>query len=204
MPSWKQVLLKAAGFGAGFALCSIAFGLVWYWYSSRPRPPKPWNEKAITAEYDVATTEGNDKTFVIYYTLQNNTDFDYKVQDQRELSFAGELRRQKGASFDHEDDFYGGNFPLFIPAHGRVRFGIHVKYPYKNGPTEPREGDDAIYDYNTGVAKYLKTEFKNLNGFVMYDSTNRYQIRFPNGWDKRAEEPLRLKSANTNPATAVK
>lgn len=34
------------------------------------------------------------------------------------------------------------DFPIFVPAHGRVRFGIHLKYPYKNAPPEPREGDE--------------------------------------------------------------
>ena len=33
------------------------------------------------------------------------------------------------------------------------------------------------------IADYMKKEFANLDGFVVFDSTNRYQINLPNGWD---------------------
>jgi len=29
----------------------------------------------------------------------------------------------------------------------------------------------------------MKKEFANLDGFVLFDTTNRYQINLPNGWD---------------------
>ena len=33
------------------------------------------------------------------------------------------------------------------------------------------------------VADFMKKEFANLDGFVLFDTTNRYQINLPNGWD---------------------
>jgi hypothetical protein len=32
------------------------------------------------------------------------------------------------------------------------------------------------------IADYMKKEFSNLDGFGVFDSTNRYQINLPNGW----------------------
>jgi hypothetical protein len=54
---WKRILLRAAGFGAGFALSLALILGVALWYESRPKPPKPWDAKTIRAEYDHVTGE---------------------------------------------------------------------------------------------------------------------------------------------------
>jgi hypothetical protein len=194
MATWKQILLKAAGFGAGFALFVCLILGFWSWYSKRPKPPKPWDTQKITAEYDVATTEttqNKNETFAIAYTLQNNTDYDYEIRDKESVILAGLLKRQKSASTNWDENWLHYDTPVFLPAHGRVRFSIHLGYPYEDAPKEPTEDDKAIYEYHTGIAKYLKNKLSNLDGFVLYDQTNRYEIVLPNGWDTRAERPYK-------------
>jgi hypothetical protein len=191
MATWKQILLKAAGFGAGFALFVCLILWLWSWYSSRPKPPKPWDTRKITAEYDVASTEkaeNKDKTFAIYYTLQNNTDYDYEIKDKDSAILAAQLKREKSVSMNWDQKWLHYETPVFVPAHGRVRFCVHLAYPYVNSPPEPTKDAKAIYEYDTGIAKYLKNEMGNLNGFVLYDQTNRYEVLLPNGWDARAEK----------------
>jgi hypothetical protein len=195
--TWKSVVLKAAGFGAGVGLSLCLFVAAWGWYSSRPKPPKPWDTKAVSAEYDGVTTESDTNlgtTFVVYYTLQNNTEFDYELKEQGEqVLLAGQLEREKSASIDNDN--LKGQFPLFIPARGRVRFALHLKYPYSGG-AEPTEGVDAIHAYRAKVADFMTTELNNLNGFVLYDQQHRYEILFPKGW--RKSKPLMGEAVKTN------
>lgn len=78
---WKRMLLRVAGFGAGFAAVSaliLGFGL---WWLHRPAKPKPWNTTAITASFAQLSSEGENYTIVFVYTLQNNTDADYRIAD---------------------------------------------------------------------------------------------------------------------------
>jgi hypothetical protein len=49
MENWKRIVLKAAGFGGGFAVvAAIILGVVASW-SGRPAKPKPMNTHAVTA-----------------------------------------------------------------------------------------------------------------------------------------------------------
>ena len=80
MELWKKILLRSAGFGAGFAIiASVVLGTM-LWWSSRPPKQKPWNDKAIVASYESLDTEGDANTFRFTYTLENKTDIDYRVE----------------------------------------------------------------------------------------------------------------------------
>jgi len=67
-----KILLRSAGVGAGFAITLCVVVGVSIWYSDRPKPPKPWNKQAITAEYNNVSTAGDENFFCVQYTLQNN------------------------------------------------------------------------------------------------------------------------------------
>lgn len=187
MPLWKKILLRSAGFGAGFAITLCVVVGVWIWYIERPKPPKPWDKQAITAEYDNVSTAGDENFFSVQYILQNNTDVDYRLDSDSGVEISAKLQQQKGlAEFSRKT--IAVEFPVFVPAKNRVRLPIILKYHYpvreKNDPTlEERK------QFRTDVAKYITNEFKNLDGFVLFDTTNRYEIDFPTGWEKRAKEP---------------
>lgn len=44
------------------------------------------------------TTEGDKNTLVFYYTLQNNTDFDYTIDDVSKITLLVKLEREKNLS----------------------------------------------------------------------------------------------------------
>src|SRR5690242_6809659 len=96
--SWKRVFIKAAGIGAGFTLMIAILAGVGIWYWNRPRPPKPWNTKALTAEYIDVDVEGQKNTLVFNYTLQNNTDFDYRVGNATGITIGAKLKRENSLS----------------------------------------------------------------------------------------------------------
>ena len=194
MPDWRRVFVKAAGFGVGLALALVSVGGAWLWYSNRPKPPKAWNSRAVVAEYDYVTTEGDNNNIAVYYTLQNNTDFDYEIRSMDQVQFAAKLEQENSISVERsEEGHLTGDFPMFVPARGRSRFGIHIKFPYAE-KADDKAPDDQKHDYGTKLAKFMTSEFSNLDGFVFLDSSRRYRVEFPGGWKARSKEPFRARS----------
>jgi hypothetical protein len=193
MQTWKRILLKAAGFGAGFAVTAAVIVGLFVWWSGRPKKPKPWNKTAITASYDHVFTEGDQNNLVIAYTLQNNTDTDIQIQSASSVHFAAQLQRPKSFAFIDDSTMLTTDFPVFIPAKSRVRFKIRIGIPYpeKQDTSAP---DDVQHDWVTKVCKYLSDKLSNLDGFSMLIDTDRYEVDLPNGWRERGKEPLRVKA----------
>lgn len=179
MPTWKRILLRSVGFGAGFAVVLVIVVGVWTWYRERPKPPKPWNEHAITAEYESVTTKGDENYVSFEYVLQNNTESDYRLTSMTGVDLTAKLGRTRSfAQFGGLIDAIA--FPIFVPAKSRTSVAITIPYPYKVKPksTPTREERDK---YNSDVEQYVKSEFPNFDGLVLFDSSNHYKIDFPSG-----------------------
>jgi hypothetical protein len=192
---FRKWFWRSAGFGAGAVLMlAILTGAV-IWWVDRPKPPKPWNTKAIRAEYDYVSTAGDKNNIEFYYTLINDTDLDYRVSGGGDVDLSVKLGRENSISQPSkgDDNSMKGDFPIFVPAHGRARFGIHIAYPYSE-KYDDKATDDEKHDWGTTLAKYITSELNNIDGFVMFDSVERYEVAFPSGWKDRAKEQLRVKS----------
>jgi hypothetical protein len=179
---WKQILLKSLGVGIGIGV-GLAISIAFYaWYSSRPKPPKPWDANAITAAFEHADTNGENHHLRFLYSIENHTDLDYKIEtanlrvsaviapDNSLLSGAGQVK------FQDEN--------VFLPAKQRVLVLLEMPdYPYPRGDVLPH-GDTAEErkKYRDAVQKYVGDDFPRLNGFAAYDEINRYRINFPSGW----------------------
>jgi hypothetical protein len=194
--NWKRAVLIGVGWGLGTAvgLALIVGGFLWY--ENRPKPPvppKPWNASAIKAEYDLVGTETNKEkqnVIVFYYTLENTTDFDFRVEDGQHITITGKLKDEKSLTpFLKPAGVI--DYPIFVPAKKRVRIEIHlVGYTYpvkqKDNPTaEERK------QYRAMLAKYVADEFPNLDGFDLLDGENRYEIVLPGGWKETKKEAAR-------------
>lgn len=192
MENWKKIAVRAIGFGAGFALlASIILGGA-LWWSTRPPKPKPWDDKAIVATYEGLDTEGQANTFRFTYTLENKTDTDYRVENDSGVHLAAFLKRSQALSFSNSDNLHA-DYPIYIPARSRVRFQIHLGYPYPIKP-DYNASDDEQHDFNTRVAQYVTKEMGNIDGFIFLDDANRYKIVMPNGWADRAKLPMKIKA----------
>jgi hypothetical protein len=195
MDNWKKIAIRAAAFGAGFAVVAVVIVGGAVWWSNRPVKPKSWNKSAITATYDTLDTEGDANTFEFVYTLENNTDYDYRAADEGEIHLAANLKKFHSLSFD-QGKMLKTDYPIYIPARSRVRFKIHVAYPYPI-KQDLKAPNDEQHDYGTRLAQFADKDFGNLNGFALLDDKARYQVDMPNGWAERAKESLRVK-ANEN------
>jgi hypothetical protein len=182
MSEWKRPLIIGIGwgFGTAFGVMFLVGGFLWYQSRPKPpKPPKPWNTVAFKADYDMADTDGDDNNIVIYYTLENATDFDYRIEDSHDIAISGKLKDENSLVFS--SNLLKIDYPIFLPARKRVRFPIHIGYPYpvkknSNADTEERK------KYRQGVEKYLTSEMGNLDGFELLEQANRYEIIFPAGW----------------------
>jgi hypothetical protein len=103
------------------------------------------------------------------------------IDDVAKITLLVKLERQKSLSGGKNDSFLKGDFPLFLPAKQRLRFGIHLGYPYeKKGKDNPSREEQV--QYRKEVASYVKNELSNVDGFVLFDEAKRYQVDFPPGW----------------------
>jgi hypothetical protein len=186
MATWKLTLLRSLGFGAGFAVAFCAVAGSWIWYSQRPKPPKPWNKQAITAEYDFVRPDGDKNNLTFHYILQNNTDSDYRLDSDTGIEITGRLKQEKGFSA-FANHYVTTEYPVFVPAKSRVWISLTIPYPY---PEKERDKptDDERKQYTTNVVTYVTDEMGNLDGFALFDTLNRYEIDFPDGWEERAKQ----------------
>lgn len=197
MGSWKRTVVIAAGFGAGFATAAMLIVGVWTWYASQPKKPTPWDQQAITATFDypdITVGTEPEKTgrladlgfvpdiFVLYYTLENHTDFDYELPSPHQLEITARLKRQNSLS-GSDSLIRPDSERIFIPAKQRRRLGIQVSYPVTLSPGADPKTPEERQKRSRLIAEHLTGQFTNLDGFVMFDKVARYQINLLNGWE---------------------
>jgi hypothetical protein len=66
-----------------------------------------------------ASTKGDKNTIVVFYTLENATDFDYHIHDFHEVAMSAMLRQQKSLS-PFSDGLSSIDYPIFVPAKKRL------------------------------------------------------------------------------------
>jgi hypothetical protein len=176
---WKRIALRSFFGGVGMAVALAAIVGGWLWYESRPKPPKPWNRAAIKAEYESADTEGSNNTIVVYYVLENTTDFDYQIEDGSSVSLDAQL--DKDHSLSNDVNILSVTYPVVVLAKKRMRFAIHVNYPCTD-KEKPNADRDEMKRHTEAVEAFMTKEFANLDGFDLLDETSRYEILLPGGW----------------------
>jgi hypothetical protein len=182
MPTWKKILIKAAGFGAGFAIVSAIVLFIFVWWSSRPVKPKPWNTEAITAIYSGFGVD-DDQYFRFYYTLQNKTDTDYTVNESTPFSISGRIIEGDLAQCA---DCIEVKKPFFIPAHDKLQLTLTFKYKYSDSLLASTNSEkDALH---VRERQFLMDKYGRLNGFTIFDQDVRYKVELPGDWKKLNNE----------------
>jgi hypothetical protein len=178
---WKKWFIRSAGFGAGAVLTVAVLIGVFVWWSNRPKPPKAWNTKAITASYDEFTTWNTDKGIQaeFVYVLENKSDFDYKMPDTVKI-----MSRSTTGALDDVGQWV--RFDNFIPARQKAKFSFTTQVGDIFDSTKARnDNNELVHTVGAWVSK--------INGFVIFDGDNRYEIELPAGWqpyvDVNAKKP---------------
>ena len=92
MTSWKRLALVSAAFGAGFAICACVIAGSAYWYASRPKPPKPWNDKALVVVGPPGFGSYSDADYLyLTYSVRNDTKADWSIESSSNLLLVSRL-----------------------------------------------------------------------------------------------------------------
>jgi hypothetical protein len=176
MDNWKRILLRAVGFGGGFALvAAVILGIV-VWWSGRPAKPKPWNTHAITPagknELEVQT-RGEVFHLQPKCNLKNNTGKDYRMAAESGTLMLvnpdnGGLEKLDDATWDRT---------IVIPA-GRTA-NVKFDIPYNLG--EYGETASNLADMNKLTA-FADKRMKRMKDLKFLDYIERYEIDCPNSW----------------------
>jgi hypothetical protein len=181
MPSWKKILLRSAGFGAGFALTLCIVVGVWAWYNARPKPPKPWNTKTIQAEYLGTSDEENTSGVGFRYALKNNGKEDYRISDSDSVQLS--INVGNDSELLPFVRLVSIDTPIFVPAGHKTVVFLKMKTGTKFQQQLPEHPtDDEKERYRKAVLDFLNST--QIVGFALFDEVRRIEIDFPNGWKK--------------------
>lgn len=182
MVQWKKLLLITVCAGAGLGL---VVGLV-LWklprQGSSPQPPKPWNSSAIKstlARVQVREVDPANAALVFYYDLENTTDFDYRLESGPNLVIMGRLKSNGSLSSEEQVKL---SYPAFLPAKSRARIALEVVHPF-NWPARMDAASQGKF------RALVNREVGNLDGFVLFDETARYQIECRGAWQEAQQPP---------------
>lgn len=174
LSDWKAVLLKSVGVGVGFALTLAAIVGIVIWNSGRPKPEKPWNQAAIKATSTglLYSIESDRLAGDFRYSLQNMTGKDYRLPSDSRLM----VRLAQDMSYrDVPNMTWEQN--LFIPAGQKVNVSIRLPIMYSDFNFSQQKAND-----EKQLPPFVDRRLTEIDGFVLFDSTNRYKVDFPNGW----------------------
>ena len=170
MESWRKIILKAAGFGAGFAVAaSILLGVA-MWWSDRPVAPKAMSSQALVGSYSgmEAQIRGDAMHLTVTYGLHNMTDKDYSLPTIGALMSVNPENRGldtlEGVTWDSTS---------VIPPGQTVNLKFDIPY--------------TLSDYNKTAADmngkamvdFIEKRLKEIDGFRFFDYGKRYEIDLP-------------------------
>ncbi|SRR5260221_2277886 len=173
--NWKRLFIKTAGFGAGAALVLAVVAGVGIWYMNRPKPPKPWDTKAITATFNKLEfgNIGKEQAAGIFsYILENDTEYDYRLPDNL-------ITMQHLSGSNTLDKFnLMVEEKIFIPSHQRASVTLVALFNSKDDITPADLNDEKK------LAEFATRRIKSIDHLVLFDESNRYEIDLPSGWQK--------------------
>ena len=172
-------MLRAVGFGAGFAVAITLLIGGWTYLESLPSTPKPWNRGAVTASFADLFVEAGDRIVVTFrYTVENKTMQDYYLPSDNQ-SVLTILPSEKGYASEPE---LGWDRGAYIPANQKIAVSFRMIYDYNDA--YPKTDSNNVNKMNA----FLKRRLKEIEGFAILDKEHRYEIMFPKGW-KEPKEP---------------
>jgi hypothetical protein len=198
---WKRPLFVGIGWGLGTAVGLVILVGGFLWYESRPKPPKPWNTRAIEAHYSNTqffAEKGSTLQAGFVFDLRNNTAADYTLEAHPSDTTVV-MQKMKSS-----DTLVSGMGLTWSPEHGPGtqqldEQGIPSKIPkgaFIDAPIFIPSGQSvriyfwSAYDVPDIVAAFPKNEtihpktvlqsaLKDTESFVLLDTVNRYRIELP-------------------------
>jgi len=147
-----------------------------------PKQPEGWNSNAIRSSFEgvqVKEVDPAHAALMFSYDLENTTDSDYhlsndpKVVIMARLKSNGCLRTEDSTQIDNS---------VFLPARTRARIALEVTYSF-NWPAQMFPGQVGPVTQEK-FRSFVAAKVADLQGFILFDQTARYQIELPSGWQE--------------------
>jgi hypothetical protein len=192
----KGIFLKisAAAAGVTLALCIAAATVVWY--TSRPKPPKPWDTNAlvVVGPPGFGSYPDTDYHFYLTYSVRNTTLRDWSLESSSNLRLVSQLG-DGSLSNPISNENVRVRTPTFIPANQTGTITLHFmagEYP-KQLNTESSEA------FHERLRKQLNEAYPSMKGFVLFDDANRIQVDLTTWARKKPENAGEISSDRRNP-----
>ncbi len=179
-PAWKKWFWRSFGFGAGFAvvlMCAM-------WWNFRTPEEKPWNATALTAKYTVLTAQVRDEQLHLEWTyaVRNTTERDYHLPGPAYADLMKSLPENGGLQ-KLDKATWATDITIPVNQTVNVEFDVPISLASFNIKGQELEPKDKFFEF-------ASKRIKEMNGFVFFDYSSRYQITFP---------PTPMKSAPSRP-----
>lgn len=198
MADWKRLLFIGVGWGLGTAVGLAILVGGFHWYKSRPKSPKPWNSKAIEAQYVDTWFLENEKerklAAVFTFDLRNNTEVDYTLEEKpsarivvmQKLKSSDTLVSGMGlywllenGSGTKPDEFIPVATPILIPSGQAVRVGFWSGYDVVDIAAALGKDEKMQLSDQNQQKRIFKNSLKDTDSYVLLDKVNRYRIELP-------------------------
>lgn len=153
----------------------IASLAAWYLSPAHRGRAQAWNSTAITARYigaQLREIDAGNATLFLAYELQNHTNSDYRVSDGPGLFFMSRVKPDGSLSSQEQIHL---SYATFLPARQRARIALEIAHPFG----WPAQSDPQFQDK---LKEFFNQRLADVQGFVMFDQADRFQIEFPAGW----------------------
>ena len=133
------------------------------------KPADRWNSNAITSAFagvQVREIGAANSAVAFLYDLSNNSDNDYQLKKGPGVFVMGRLKSSGSLSSEIQ---IGLSASAFVPARKTTRVALEIAHPF----AWPSQMDPAA---ETRFRQLVASDMADLNGFVLFDQANRYQI----------------------------
>ena len=142
--------------------------------------PEPWSTDSIVATFLYVTT-GPDNKLRFRYMFENRSSLDYRLAETDGVVLMAKLQREKSFSGFLSKLLSVDDYPIFLPPGQRQM--VDIRLPYSGPQPRPPNATKAQKDeFEKELRQLVEKRFSNLDGFVLFDHRNRYQINLPKGW----------------------
>jgi len=175
MAQWKKLLL----IGLGTSVATLAVLLLFSSLRGQSAPvksPQGWNAGAVRATFasvEVHQASATSANVVFYFDLENNSGSDYEIDAGPNLRLMSRLKTDGSLVSDKRAKLADN---IYLPVANRTRAGIEIQCPFNWPVQKDATSDDKL-------RALVTQESANLRGFVIFDSSTRYQIELPGGWN---------------------
>jgi hypothetical protein len=169
---WKKMAL--IGLPVLFLAAMLLSGH-WQHSQASDKSPIPWNAQALRTSYAgvrVREIDPANAAVVFLYDIDNKSDSDYELSKSPNVVVMSRLKSSHALSSEKPVNLSSS---AFVPANNRTRIALEVSEPFNWPSRMDNSSENRFRDLVT-------QEVSDLEGFVIFDQSHRYQIDLPASW----------------------